>query len=399
MPGKAESLSDQEARKMVLLSQRMPPPKQAGSALSASLSALEHLGYIQIDTISVIQRAHHHTLWNRNPRYLTSHLEKLVADKSVFEYWSHAAAYLPMMDFRYSLPRKEAIKKGVLNHWFERDNQLMKSVLKRIAAEGPLMARDFEYKGGKQGEWNSKPAKRALENLFMQGELMIAFRNNFQKVYDLTERVIPENTDCTIPDPREHARFLIKRYLGANGLGQASEISYLLKETKALVLTALQEMESNKEVIRIKVKDISYYALPFSLELLNKSLSRATVKILSPFDNLLIQRKRSLALFDFDYQLECYFPEKKRKYGYFVLPVYWDGSLQARMDCKTDRKNSVLHINSLILETGLSKEDAFTRALSQELISFLRFNDCEKLIIHRTNPSHIKPELERLMQP
>jgi uncharacterized protein YcaQ len=123
-----ESLSIQQARKLVLLSQRLPPAKQTGSAIAATLSAIEHLGYIQIDTISAIQRAHHHTLWNRNPRYKTSHLNQLIADKQVFEYWSHAASYLPMRDYRYSLFRKQAIANGDQNHWYERDERLMKSV-------------------------------------------------------------------------------------------------------------------------------------------------------------------------------------------------------------------------------------------------------------------------------
>ena len=142
-----ESLSLQHARKLVLLSQRLPPAKQTGKAIAATLSTIENLGYIQIDTISAIQRAHHHTLWNRNPRYKPSHLNQLLVDKQVFEYWSHAAAYLPMRDYRYSLPRKQAIANGNQNHWYERDERLMKSVLKRIAAEGPLMAKDFEDKG------------------------------------------------------------------------------------------------------------------------------------------------------------------------------------------------------------------------------------------------------------
>lgn len=107
-----KSLSIQQARKLVLLSQWLPPTKQNGGAIAGTLSAIEHLGYIQIDTISAIQRAHHHTLWNRNPRYQTSHLDQLIADKQVFEYWSHAAAYLPMRDYRYSLPRKQAIASG-----------------------------------------------------------------------------------------------------------------------------------------------------------------------------------------------------------------------------------------------------------------------------------------------
>ena len=105
-----ESLSPQQARKLVLLSQRLPPVKQPGSAVTATLSAIEHLGYIQIDTISAIQRAHHHTLWNRNPRYQSDHLDQLVRDKHVFEYWSHAASYLPMLDFRFSLPRKKDLR-------------------------------------------------------------------------------------------------------------------------------------------------------------------------------------------------------------------------------------------------------------------------------------------------
>ena len=107
-----QSLSSQQARKLVLLSQRVPPPKQAGQAMTATLSAIEHLGYIQIDTLSVVQRAHHHTLWNRNPRYQPAHLEQLLCDKQVFEYWSHAAAYLPFRDCRYSLPRKQALARG-----------------------------------------------------------------------------------------------------------------------------------------------------------------------------------------------------------------------------------------------------------------------------------------------
>ena len=117
----------------------------------ATLSAIAHLGYIQIDAISVIQRAHHHTLWNRNPRYKAAHLDDLLAEKEVFEYWSHAAAYLPMRDYRFSLPRKRALASGEQDHWYERDDSMMKLVLKRIATEGPLMAKDFEHAGIKAG--------------------------------------------------------------------------------------------------------------------------------------------------------------------------------------------------------------------------------------------------------
>jgi uncharacterized protein YcaQ len=392
-----ESISIQQARKLVLLSQRLPPVKQTGKAIAATLSAIEHLGYIQIDTISAIQRAHHHTLWNRNPRYKNSHLGQLVADKQVFEYWSHAAAYLPMSDFRYSLFRKQTIASGEQNHWYARDERLMNSVLRRIATEGPLMAKDFGHTGEKRGEWTSKPAKRALENLFMQGELMIPCRANFHKIYDLTERVIPKDTDTTIPNPEEYTRFLITRYLQANGLGQATEIAYLLKNTKPLVSAALQEMVSNGELLQVRVGADSYYVLPASLDLLSKPLARSKLKILSPFDNLLIQRKRMQALFGFNYLIECYVPAAKRQYGYFSLPILWDGKLLARIDMKAERKKSLLHIHHLALEPRLKNTDAFALALCKELTSFLRFNNCRKLHLHRTTPANFKPVLQALI--
>jgi uncharacterized protein YcaQ len=398
MAGITDSISIQQARKLVLLSQRVPPSRQTGGALALTLSAIEHLGYIQIDTISAIQRAHHHTLWNRNPQYLSTHLDELMVNKKIFEYWSHAAAYLPMKDFRYSLPRKHAIANGDQKHWYERDEQEIKTVLKRIASEGPLMAKDFEHNGEERGEWSSKPAKRALEYLYMQGELMIPYRVNFHKVYDLTERVLPEDTDSSLPNPQEYARFLITRYLKANGLGQAGEMVYLLKNTKSLVSAKLKEMTLNGELLQISVGGNNYYALPSALELLNKPLSRSKLLILSPFDNLLIQRKRTRTLFNFDYLLECYVPENKRKFGYFALPVLWDGNLVARMDCKADRKRSVLHIHALTLEPGLRKTDAFALALTRELVSFLQFNACNSILVHRTSPAGFKPELEKAMK-
>lgn len=399
-----DSLSIKQARKLVLLSQKLPPSRQSGSAIEVTLCAIEHLGYIQIDTISVIQRAHHHTLWNRNPRYKPKQLDQLIADKRVFEYWSHAAAYLPMSAYRFSLPRKQALTRGDQKHWYPRNDQLMKSVLKRIALEGPLMAKDFDDthfddKAGKPklGKWKSKPSKQALEYLFMQGELMISSRRNFHKVYDLSERVLPDGTNTTEPNPEEYARFLITQYLVANGIGKAAEIAYLLKNTKALVTGTLQEMVSSKELLEIKVGNNNgsdnsshhYYALPKSLELLSKPLARNKLKILSPFDNLLIQRKRMKSLFDFDYLIECYVPEAKRQYGYFSLPILWDGRLVARMDCKAEKNESVLHIKHLALESIKIDTGAFCVALDKELDAFTNFHNCKSYQIHKSSPANI----------
>jgi uncharacterized protein YcaQ len=373
------TLSAQQARKLVLHSQRLPTVAKKGTALSATLSALEHLGYIQIDTISVIERAHHHTLWNRNPRYQNTHIDQLLADRSAFEYWSHAAAYLPMRDYRYTLPRKQAIKSGTQSHWYTPDAKLMRYVHDRIRAEGPLMAKNFDHTGEKIGDWEGNPAKQALACLFMQGDLMIPCRQSFHKVYDLTERVLPESIDDRLPTEEEHARFLIRRFLQANGLAQATDFSYLRKGVKPALLRTLKQMLHDKELITIQIGELRYSALPESLVLLNKPLARSKLKILSPFDNLLIQRQRMRDLFGFDYQIECYVPAAKRKHGYFSLPILWDGRLVARMDCKADRKNGELRIHNLHQESSLRKVAEFRTALNATLEDFVLFNGCVTL--------------------
>lgn len=390
----SDSLSVQQARKLVLHSQQLATATPSGSAIAATLSAIEHLGYIQIDTISAIQRAHHHTLWNRNSRYDATQLDQLLASKQVFEYWSHAAAYLPMRDYRYSLPRKHAIASGEQGHWYEPDKPLMKAVLKRIASEGPLMAKDFEYRGEKLGDWRSKPAKRALECLYMRGDLMISERRNFHKVYELTERVLGPTVDTTAPTTEEYGRFLISRYLQANGLGQPAEISYLRKNTKPLVVTSLQSMLADGELVQLDVGGNQYVALPRSLALLNTPLARNKLSILSPFDNLLIQRKRMQTLFNFDYLIECYVPENKRQYGYFSLPILWNGKLVARMDCKADRRESHLHIIHLAVESSLENIDGLARALCKKLPSFMQFNHCTQLSLHKASPKSYQAALK-----
>lgn len=390
-----DSLSPLEAQKLVLLSQQVYPDKQVGIATAATLATVEHLGYIQIDTLSVIERAHHHTLWNRNPRYQPGHLDQLISEQKVFEYWSHAAAYLPMRDYRFSLPRKRAFASGEQAHWDARDEGLIKLVLKRISAEGPLMAKDFDSDGKQVGAWKAKPAKKALEYLFMQGDLMIAKRVNFHKVYDLTERVLPEGTDIVPPAAEEHARFLILQFLRANGLGQLAEMGYLLKGVKPQLALTLAEMIADGEVVQVEAMGQSYAALPASLELLGKPLPRRKVKILSPFDNLVIQRKRMKEFFDFDYLIECYLPATQRKYGYFSLPILWGGKLAGRMDCKVERKEKRLLIHHLALEGWVRDPDLFGEDLGRELRGFLKFCGCHSGEVQRTTPAKLRAELRK----
>lgn len=395
MPAAPIALSVADARKLTLLSQ-WPP----GASADSALAAIRHLGYVQIDTISVVARAHHHTLWNRARGYRPAHLERLLANQKIFEYWAHAAAYLPVEDYRFCLPRMRAIAGG-RRHWYAPDRKMMKRVLQRITAEGALRARDFESAGEARAKppamWDWKPSKRALEQLFMEGELMVARRDGFSKVYDLTRRVLPSGVDTVPPSDAEYARFLARRFLRANGLGRAEEIAYLRSGMRALVAKCMQRMARRGGLVPVQVRGRIYYALPEALALLERRLARARLRILSPFDNLLIQRERMRQLFDFDYRLECYTPAAKRMHGYFALPVLWGGELVARMDCKAERANRRLLVRNFVSEPRLQAKDAFTDALARELIRFAAFNGCEAVEVGRLRDKTVRQLLRRAL--
>ncbi|MEH6452255.1 MAG: crosslink repair DNA glycosylase YcaQ family protein [Psychromonas sp.] len=388
-----KSLSLSQARKLLLISQGLAGSKSQSAesktgpkSYAKTLAVCESLGYVQIDTISVVQRAHHHTLWSRNPNYQVDHIEQLISDKKVFEYWSHAAAYLPMKHYRFSLPRKGALKSGQQKHWFRQDQKLMANILSRIDHEGPLMAKDFVSKGQKNNGWGSSPTKQALESLFMQGDLMISGRKNFHKIYDLTHRVLPNDLDSAMPNQQEHGQFLVMNFLSAQGFGTISEITYLLKNIKIQVSEAINALLESEEIEQITINGIDYFSRCDALALLNKRFNGKQLNILSPFDNLLIQRKRASAIFGFDYLLECYVPAQKRQYGYFCLPILWDGKLVARADCKADKKASSLNVIHLFIEPTLKNKAAFMTAFEQTLSAFSQFNGCDSYTIF--NVSH-----------
>jgi uncharacterized protein YcaQ len=388
-------LSPDQARKIVLLSQGIHKKQAFGSGKAGTLRAIEWLGYVQIDSISVVQRAHHHSLWNRVNGYQPTHLEQLLEDKQIFEYWAHAAAYLPIRDYRFSLARKHAIASGD-RHWFDKDRKLAAHILQRITAEGPLQARDFEQRSQRNnGWWDWKPAKKALEQLFMEGELMVVKRQNFQKIYDLTVRVLPDGLDTSPPTADEYCSHLISRFLIANGIAKLEQVGYLRKGIKTSLEKQCEEMLENGQLIIVTVGSQRYLALPHVTKLLEKNISRTKVKILSPFDNLLIQRQRAKDLFDFDYHLECYLPAPKRRYGYFCLPLLWGQRFAGRMDIKMDRKAAVLNICHLHIETG--KVEEFLIALQPSLTEFMSFNRARHLQIDKIS-SHITPHHQPTLQ-
>ncbi|MCA6361985.1 MAG: YcaQ family DNA glycosylase [Bacteroidetes bacterium] len=364
-----------------------------GKGREGTLNTLEHLGYVQLDTLAVVARAHHHTLYTRTAGYDETHLAGLLADKKVFEYWSHAASYLPMRDYRFSLVRKQLYRNGQ-QHWFVSHKKLLKYVLDRITAEGPLQARHFET-DRKRGSWfDWKPAKVALEQLFMDGTLMVSARQGFQKVYDLAGRVLPEGMNTSVPDAREYAAYLIESTLRAHGFATAGQMTYLRRNALVAVKDELQQQTEAKQLISFHLhgsKEV-YYARPDLFEQKNKPAKH--IHLLSPFDNLLIQRSRTKLVFGYDYQVECYVPEAKRKFGYFCLPILWNGDFIGRLDPKADKKAGVFYIRSLHIEFPPKQTEAFFNDLKHKLREFAAFNGCHEVVCEKAVPLKWRKQLK-----
>jgi len=370
-------ISKKDARNIIIASQQLYGGR-SGKSKNQLLKIIESIGYVQIDTISVVERSHHHTLWSRMPEYKRQMLNELLDnDKSIFEYWSHAAAYLPMKDFRFSLIRKNNYSRRNKN-WGAANKKTLKYVYNRIVAEGPLQSKDFaDKRTGSRGWWDWKPSKNALDFLFHKGDLMIKSRKSFQKVYDLTERVLPENVDTSFPSEKEFYEHLILTSVRSNGLSSASEISYNRRYDKKLFFEALNKLTEEKVIQKINIIGLKdeYYTTEDKLNLPGRINSTKDVHILSPFDNLIIQRKRLKDLFDFEYTIECYVPEAKRKFGYFCMPVIYGEKFIARIDAKADRAG-----NNFIIKNIFREKNAMNRnLLIKKIKEFSEFCGCSNI--------------------
>jgi uncharacterized protein YcaQ len=392
-------LSSRDARRLFLASQGLLRSNEFGRGKNAVLKAIQQLSYVQIDTISVIERAHNHVLWSRVDNFHPSMLDKLQwRHRSVFEYWAHAASYLPLKDYRFYRPIMES-----MGHQYPPNKKVANLVLTRIRDEGPLQARDFIDSNHKStGWWDWKPTKRAMERLFLAGDLMVSRRDGFQKVYDLKERVLPGDTDTRMPNEREWQCFLIRTMINALGLATPQEICYLRTTTRKLfkhpilpaISSTISELKEAEEILEVSVQGNSYFTTKENLNRIPARIGRRNVRFLSPFDNLVIQRKRTLELFDFDYQLECYLPAHKRTYGYFSLPILWGDALIGRMDAKADRKKREFQVRFLCLNQKFRSFDALAQALSSELKRFAQFNECDSIHLQQVESATLKSMLD-----
>lgn len=394
-----EKLTLPQLRFLTLESQGLTKPYPFGKGKDAVLNALEHLGYLQIDTLSIVERAHHHTLWTRIPDYTTEYLDELVDERKVFEYWFHAASYLPMKDFRFALPQMLDVKQSK-THYYNADPKVMKYVVDTIREEGPKKARDFENETKKAGSWWSwKPTKIALERLFLQGDLMISSRNGMQKTYDLTENILPKSIDTSLPTDLEFAKYLVNTYLNAYGFTTIKQITHLktgelIRKNVEKVLKAMLEKETIQQVNIENMPSVFV-----NKNLLEKSLNKtnSSIRILSPFDNSIIHRDRVKQFFDFDYKIECYTPKEKRQYGYFCLPILFGDTFIGRVDCKAHRKEKEFEIIHLHIENTNIDIELWEKQFVDIIKSFATFNSCEHVKLTKVSPSKLTDKIRQLL--
>jgi len=379
-------LTKSQARAIILHAAGLSKKGQFGKGREAVYKVIDHLGFVQLDTNYTVERAHHHALAARVPDYKPEWLEELQTDGRIFEFFTSDSGFIPMRNFRFSLP----VKQGFLanrNPLTQPEINLMNRVLDRIGREGPLMVKDFENDRleASAGWWDWRPSKVALERLYLDGSLMTTRTKEFLKIYDLPKNLVPDDIDTTMPSPEEFARHVILRELKAMGIAYPKELAWRARYVKGhLVKQELQKMVDEGEVLPITVPGLKgpLYMLPAYKS--KKITLSGDAFILSPFDSINVFRHRLRDFFDFDYQIECFVPEPKRKYGYFSLPILIGNTFVARMDSKADRKQKTLVIHNLHFESVKLTKPAMEK-LIDAIKSFARFNKCQDIILKRSN--------------
>ena len=383
---KSHPLTKAEARRTWLRAQRLDTQAPFGEGPQATAAAVEHLGYVQIDTINVIERSHHHILWNRIPAYRRADLRQAQSvDKSVFEYWTHALSYVPAKDLRFFIPAmKRHQREG--HKWLASVSPAdLRKVLRLIRRDGALTIRDIDddVLVDKEHLWASrKPSKRALQLLFYTGVLTISERNGMLKTYELMARHFGWDKPPKGASPKEATAYLLDRALRAQGVVSLDSICHLDAPSKPQVRRLVEARVRRNELLPVALEGAGkqeHWAEPAALERAGEAAS-GLVHILSPFDPLIIQRKRTHLFFDYEHRFEAYVPRAKRVFGYFALPVLAGDDIVAALDLKTDRKSRKLLVQKWSwvgngARRGTRKD--FKRRIEEELDRFERFQLAE----------------------
>ncbi len=371
-------LATSQARRIWLRAQRLDVAAPFGDGAEATRAAVEHLGYVQIDTINVIERSHHHVLHTRIPGYERAHLRQAqTVDKTVFEYWTHALSYVPTRDLPFFIGEMKRQRRAP-DPWFrsvgKRD---LRKVLARIRKHGAISIRDIDddVLVEKDHAWASrKPSKRALQLAFHMGAVTVSERIGMLKTYELIGRHFGWDRPPRAATERQVNAYLLERALRAQGLVSLDSVCHLNAPRKAAIRRLIAQQVRRKALVPVAIEGaekVEHWARPEALDGAPGG-SEPVVHILSPFDPLIIQRKRLKLFFGYEHRFEAYVPKAKRVFGYFALPVLVDDAIVAAIDLKTDRENRKLLVQKWTWLGGRRGRDVKAR-IDDALHRFERF--------------------------
>ena len=390
------SLSLQQARNLHLAAQGLLRAPSKRARYADLLAAVRRMSLLQIDTIHVVARSPYLVLFSRLGSYPPRWLEEALAQGELFEYWAHEACFIPREDYRllrHRMLEPERLGWKYSAQWMQDHQQEIADLLRHIADKGPVCAADFASGADrKPGWWAWKPHKRHLENLFSAGELMVSERRNFQRVYDLRSRVLPEWQDALHALSEADAQWeMLRNSARSLGIFRAAWLPDYYRLKRVALKPYLEKAQQAGEIMPVEVAGLGEMWLHRDLlPLLDAPLNATHSAILSPFDPLVWDRRRALELFQFDYRIECYTPEAKRKYGYFVLPVLHRGAIKGRLDARMQRQARQLTIKNFWLEPDARVTAAFVRDVRQAIERFAAWQDAESVLFEQM-PDALRP--------
>jgi len=371
-------LGKADAKRIWLRAQRLDEYAPFGDGPEATRAAVEHLGYVQIDTINVIERCHHQILFTRIPGYRRDHLHQAqTVDKTVFEYWTHALSYLPTRDMRFYVGAMQRDWQR-RSAWFAPVRQDdVRKVLTRIRRQGALTIRDIDddVLVEKEHAWASrKPSKRALQLAFYRGLVTVSQRTGMLKTYELMGRHFGWRRP---PKPASEGAvldYLLDRALRSQGIVSLDSACYPEPRRKPAMRRLIETRVRRSELVPVELEGagkLEHWARPEALE---TTVDRAEglVHILSPFDPLIHQRKRLQLFFDYEHRFEAYVPKQQRLFGYFAQPVLVGDAIVAAVDLKTDRERQRLRVQQWTWIANRSRRSHRQR-IEEALHRFERF--------------------------
>lgn len=383
-------------RAVLLASQGLDQPPQRAAARDDLLATIRRMGALQIDTIHVVARSPYLVLWSRlgayDPRWLTD----LLDERAIFEYWSHEACFLPIDDYpiyRGLMRAGQTRRDAYARRWLQHHRSIAETLIDHIRRNGPVRSADFSRNGAAPGGWwNWKIEKMALEMLLITGDLMIAGRENFQRIYDLRERVLPDWDDTRALDPDTAQHTLILKAVRALGAAPVHWLADYFRMGKAETARITAKLAAEGALVTASVEGwhTPVYLCPDTLALAQSAadgaLESTATTLLSPFDPVVWDRRRALELFGFDYRIECYTPAPQRRYGYFTLPILHRGALIGRLDPKAHRKDGVFEVRALFLEPGVHPDEELATALATTLRACAAWHGTPDIVIRRCDP-------------